>query len=82
MPAYSSRPSHATDAFPSPDNANCTAPAGHRRSRGARRRPVERRLERLDSVRFGYWLKGEAPAKWITDGQTWLERKAILDANK
>ena len=31
---------------------------------------------------FGYWLKGEAPAKWITDGQTWLERKAILDANK
>jgi dipeptidyl aminopeptidase/acylaminoacyl peptidase len=31
---------------------------------------------------FGYWLKGDAPAKWITDGQTWLERKAILDANK
>lgn len=31
---------------------------------------------------FAYYLKGEAPAKWITDGQTWLERKAILDANK
>jgi dipeptidyl aminopeptidase/acylaminoacyl peptidase len=31
---------------------------------------------------FGYWLKGDAPAKWITDGQSWLERKAILDANK
>jgi dipeptidyl aminopeptidase/acylaminoacyl peptidase len=31
---------------------------------------------------FGYWLKGDKPAKWITDGETWLERKAILDANK
>jgi dipeptidyl aminopeptidase/acylaminoacyl peptidase len=31
---------------------------------------------------FGYWLKGDAPAAWITNGQTWLERKAILDANK
>jgi dipeptidyl aminopeptidase/acylaminoacyl peptidase len=31
---------------------------------------------------FGYWLKGEQPAKWITDGQSWLERKAILEANK
>lgn len=31
---------------------------------------------------FGYWLKGDAPAPWITNGQTWLERKAILDANK
>jgi dipeptidyl aminopeptidase/acylaminoacyl peptidase len=31
---------------------------------------------------FGYWLKGDAPAPWITNGQSWLERKAILDANK
>ncbi len=31
---------------------------------------------------FGYWLKGDAAAPWITNGQTWLERKAILDANK
>jgi dipeptidyl aminopeptidase/acylaminoacyl peptidase len=31
---------------------------------------------------FAYYLKGEAPAKWITDGQKWTERKAILDANK
>ena len=31
---------------------------------------------------FAYYLKGEAPAKWITDGQTWLQRKAVLDANK
>jgi dipeptidyl aminopeptidase/acylaminoacyl peptidase len=31
---------------------------------------------------FGYYLKGEAPPKWITDGQSWVERKAILDANK
>ena len=31
---------------------------------------------------FAYYLKGETPAKWITDGQTWVQRKAILDANK
>ncbi len=31
---------------------------------------------------FGHYLKGETPAKWITDGQTWLQRKAVLDANK
>jgi dipeptidyl aminopeptidase/acylaminoacyl peptidase len=31
---------------------------------------------------FGYWLKGDKPAPWITNGQTWLERKAILEANK
>ncbi len=31
---------------------------------------------------FGHYLKGDAPAKWITDGQSWLERKAVLDGNK
>lgn len=31
---------------------------------------------------FAHYLKGEAPARWITDGQPWLDRKAILDANK
>ena len=31
---------------------------------------------------FAYYLKGEAPARWITEGQTWLQRKAVLDANK
>jgi len=31
---------------------------------------------------FGHYLKGEPAPKWITDGQTWLERKALLDANK
>jgi len=31
---------------------------------------------------FGHYLKGEAPAAWITDGQSWLQRKTILDANK
>lgn len=31
---------------------------------------------------FAHYLKGETPAPWITNGQTWLERKAILDANK
>ena len=30
---------------------------------------------------FAYYLKGEKPAAWITDGQSWLQRKAILDAN-
>jgi dipeptidyl aminopeptidase/acylaminoacyl peptidase len=31
---------------------------------------------------FAHYLKGEPAPKWITDGQTWLERKAILDANR
>lgn len=31
---------------------------------------------------FGHYLKGEAAPSWITNGQTWLERKALLDANK
>lgn len=31
---------------------------------------------------FAYYLKGETPAPWITDGQSWIERKAVLDANK
>lgn len=31
---------------------------------------------------FAHYLKGEPAAKWITEGQSALERKAILDANK
>jgi dipeptidyl aminopeptidase/acylaminoacyl peptidase len=31
---------------------------------------------------FGHYLKGEPAAPWITNGQTWLQRKALLDANK
>ncbi|MEP6780532.1 MAG: prolyl oligopeptidase family serine peptidase [Gemmatimonadaceae bacterium] len=31
---------------------------------------------------FGHYLKGEPAAKWITDGQTWQDRKKVLDANK
>lgn len=31
---------------------------------------------------FGYWLKGEPPARWITDGTTWLERKDVLDTGR
>lgn len=31
---------------------------------------------------FGHYLKGEAAPKWITDGQSWVDRKALLDANK
>ncbi len=31
---------------------------------------------------FGHYLKGESAAPWITAGQSWLQRKALLDANK
>jgi dipeptidyl aminopeptidase/acylaminoacyl peptidase len=31
---------------------------------------------------FDHYLKGNPPAKWIVEGQSALERKAILDANK
>lgn len=31
---------------------------------------------------FGHYLKGEPAAPWITNGQSWLQRKALLDANK
>ncbi|MFM8301392.1 MAG: prolyl oligopeptidase family serine peptidase [Gemmatimonadota bacterium] len=31
---------------------------------------------------FGHYLKGEDAPRWITDGQTWLDRKKVLDANK
>lgn len=31
---------------------------------------------------FGYYLKGDTAAPWITRGMTALERRAILDANK
>ncbi|MBR9988464.1 MAG: S9 family peptidase, partial [Gemmatimonadetes bacterium] len=31
---------------------------------------------------FGYWLKGEPPARWIMEGTTWLERRDILDSSR
>ena len=31
---------------------------------------------------FAHYLKDEPPATWMTEGQSWLERKRILDANK
>lgn len=31
---------------------------------------------------FAHYLKGEPAAKWITEGQTWVDRKKVLDANK
>lgn len=31
---------------------------------------------------FAHYLKGEPAASWITDGQSWLDRKKLLDANK
>jgi hypothetical protein len=31
---------------------------------------------------FGHYLKGDPAPAWIANGQTALERRAILDANK
>ena len=31
---------------------------------------------------FGHYLKGDKPADWIVNGQSWIDRKAVLDANK
>jgi len=31
---------------------------------------------------FGHYLKGDPAPKWIKDGVSWLERKAVLDSNK
>ncbi len=31
---------------------------------------------------FAHYLKDEPPAQWIAEGQSWLQRKRILDANK
>ena len=31
---------------------------------------------------FAHYLKGAPAAQWITEGQSWVARKAILDANK
>ena len=31
---------------------------------------------------FGHYLKGQPAPKWMKDGVTWLERKAVLDGNK
>jgi dipeptidyl aminopeptidase/acylaminoacyl peptidase len=31
---------------------------------------------------FAHYLKGETAAPWITSGQSWLQRKTLLDANK
>ena len=31
---------------------------------------------------FGHWLKGEPPARWITEGSTWLERRDALEGGR
>lgn len=31
---------------------------------------------------FGHWLKGEAPARWITEGTTWLERREVIGSGR
>ncbi len=31
---------------------------------------------------FGHYLKGEPAPKWITDGQSWLERRKVLEASR
>lgn len=49
---------------------------------GLRKRENQLDYERRILQWFAHYLKGEPAPKWITDGQSWLERKAILDANK
>jgi dipeptidyl aminopeptidase/acylaminoacyl peptidase len=51
---------------------------GHGLSKKENQMDYQRRI--LDW--FGHYLKGDPAPKWITDGQTALERRAILDANK
>jgi dipeptidyl aminopeptidase/acylaminoacyl peptidase len=51
---------------------------GHGLSKKENQIDYERRILQW----FGYYLKGEPAAPWITNGQTAVERKAILDANK
>lgn len=49
---------------------------------GLRKRENQLDYERRILQWFAHYLKGEPAPKWITDGQSWLERKAILDANR
>jgi dipeptidyl aminopeptidase/acylaminoacyl peptidase len=51
---------------------------GHGLSKKENQLDYERRILQW----FGHYLKGEPAAKWITDGQSALERKALLEANK
>jgi dipeptidyl aminopeptidase/acylaminoacyl peptidase len=51
---------------------------GHGLSKKENQLDYERRILQW----FGHYLKGDPAAKWITDGQSALERKAIIDANK
>ncbi len=51
---------------------------GHGLSKKENQIDYERRILQW----FGHYLKGEPAAPWIANGQTALERRAILDANK
>jgi len=51
---------------------------GHGLSKKENQLDYERRILQW----FAHYLKGEAPAQWIVDGQKALDRKAMLDANK
>jgi dipeptidyl aminopeptidase/acylaminoacyl peptidase len=51
---------------------------GHGLSKKENQIDYERRILQW----FGYYLKGEPAASWITNGQKAVDRKAILDANK
>lgn len=49
---------------------------------GLQKRENQRDYQQRILQWFGHYLKGDAAPKWITDGQTALERRAILEANK
>jgi dipeptidyl aminopeptidase/acylaminoacyl peptidase len=49
---------------------------------GLRRRENQIDYHRRILQWFGHWLKGEPPAKWITDGMTWLERQEVLSSGR
>ena len=73
------RCSITTPAAPASRWCCCKYPGeGHGLSKKENQIDYERRILQW----FGYYLKGEPAAPWITNGQTAVERKAILDANK
>ena len=49
---------------------------------GLRKKENQIDYQRRINQWFGHWLKGEPAPKWMTDGMTWAERKAVLDTVK
>lgn len=49
---------------------------------GLRRKENQIDYHRRINEWFGHFLKGEPAPKWMTDGMSWLDRKAALDSAK